>query len=89
LQNLQRDYQLTISNIARTRKSISYYDLTAIKQAEEITETALRLFQAGQVSYIETLRNVITAYQTKLKYLETIRDFNQAVTELRYLTGNF
>ena len=88
LQNLQRDYQLSMSTVSRTKQSIEYYNQTAIKQSDEITQTALRLFQAGQVSYIETLRNIIIAYQTKANYLETIRRYNQAVIELRYLTGN-
>jgi len=89
LQNLQRDYQLTFSTLSRTQKSIDYYNTTAMKLADEIMQTAFRLFQAGQVSYIETLRNIITAYQTKSNYLETIRTYNQAVIELKYLTGNF
>jgi len=89
LQDLQRDYQLTKSSVTRAQKNISYYNTIAIKQADEITETALRLFLGGQVSYIETLRNIIIAYQTRSNYLETIRSYNQAVIELRYLTGNF
>lgn len=89
LQDLQRGYQLAVATVTRTQKSLDYYNQTAIKQANEITATALRLFQAGQVSYIETLRNIITAYQTKENYLETLRTYNQAVIELRYLTGNF
>ena len=89
LQNLQRDYQLTLSSVTRAQKSIAYYSNIATKQANEIMETALRLFEAGQVSYIEALRNIVTAYQTKAGYLETIRSYNQAVIELKYLTGNF
>lgn len=88
IQDLNREYSITLSQLLREQKSLQYYTNIANQQAAEITQTVLRLFQAGQVSYIETLRNIITAYQTKENYLGTIRSFNQALTELKYLNGS-
>jgi cobalt-zinc-cadmium resistance protein CzcA len=88
IQDLNREYTTTLGQLLREQKSIQYYTTVANQQAIDITQTALRLFQAGQVNYIETMRNIITAYQTKENYLESIRNFNQALTELKYLNGS-
>lgn len=88
IQDLNREYSIAISQLLREQKSLQYYTTVANQQAIDITQTALRLFQAGQMNYIETMRNIITAYQTKINYLETIRNFNQALTELKYLNGS-
>lgn len=88
IQDLNREYTVTLSKLLREQKNLQYYTTVANQQAIDITQTALRLFQAGQVNYIETMRNIITAYQTKVNYLETIRNFNQALTELKYLNGS-
>ena len=88
IQDLNREYTVAMSQLLREQKSLQYYTTVANQQAIDITQTALRLFQAGQVNYIETMRNIITAFQTKVNYLETIRNFNQALTELKYLNGS-
>ena len=88
IQDLNREYTVAMSQLLREQKSLQYYTTVANQQAIDITQTALRLFQAGQVNYIETMRNIITAFQTKVNYLETIRNFNQALTELKFLKGS-
>jgi outer membrane protein TolC len=87
LQDMNRQYSILLSQFFKEQKSIRYYTEVANRQAAEIIETALRLFQAGQANYIETVRNIITAYQTRANYLETIRNYNQAIIELKYLNG--
>jgi cobalt-zinc-cadmium resistance protein CzcA len=87
IQNLNRDYSTILAQVLREQKSIQYFRTIANQQAADITTTALRLFQAGQMNYTETLRNIIVAYQTKINYLEAIRNFNQAVIELKFLNG--
>jgi RND family efflux transporter MFP subunit len=88
VQDLNREYSILLAQLLREQKSLQYYTTIANLQANEISQTAIRLFQAGQMNYIETVRNIITAYQTKANYLETIRNFNQALIELKYLNGS-
>jgi cobalt-zinc-cadmium resistance protein CzcA len=87
LQELNREFSTTLAQVLKEQKSIQYFTTIANKQAVDITTTALRLFHAGQMNYTETLRNVIIAFQTKANYLEAIRNFNQAVIELKYING--
>lgn len=89
LQRLNREYAVAIYNLRREQQSLTYYSTVANRQADEIIQTARRLFTAGETNYIEMLRNIITAYGNKTAYLETIRNYNQAVIELNYLTANF
>lgn len=87
IQELNRQYSATLAQVLREQKSIRYFTSVANQHATAITTTALRLFQAGQMNYTETLRNVIIAYQTKGNYLESVRNYNQAIIELKYLNG--
>lgn len=88
IQDLNREYSITLSQLLREQKSLQYYTTIANQQAIDITQTALRLFQAGQMNYTETLRNIIIAFNTKANYLETIRNYNQALIELKFLNGS-
>ena len=88
IQDLNRQYAVTFSQLLREQKSIQYFITIANQQAIDITQTAIRLYQGGQMNYIETIRNIITAFQTKTNYLEAIRNFNQALIELKYLNGS-
>jgi cobalt-zinc-cadmium resistance protein CzcA len=88
IQDLNRQYAVTISQLLGEQKSLKYYTTIANQQAIDITQTAIRLYQGGQMNYIETIRNIITAFQTKTNYLEAIRNFNQALIELKYLNGS-
>lgn len=87
-QRLNREYQLALFNFKREQKSLMYFSTVALEQADQIIQTASRLFAAGETSYIELLRNIISAFENKMTYLETVRNYNQAVIELTYLTAN-
>jgi len=85
--NFKREYQIAYANLLKEQRTLNYYHTTALNQSREISETALRLFNAGQSDYIEALRNIITAFETRINYLETLLNFNQALIELKYLNG--
>lgn len=85
--NFMSSFSVTYSNLFKEQRTIEYFNNVALNQASEIIETSLRLFQAGETSYIEALRNIITAFETKVNYLDAVRNFNQAVIELKYLNG--
>jgi hypothetical protein len=46
-----------------------------------------RLFEAGEADYAITLRSMAETLQMKLQYLETMRQYNEAVIWLDYLTA--
>jgi outer membrane protein, heavy metal efflux system len=50
-------------------------------------EVSQRLFKGGELNYIESLRNLQTAFDIFLSHLETHRSYSEAVIQLNYLKG--
>jgi len=75
------------NGLAINEQSLKYYQTTGIKKAKEIISTAKRFFESGETDYINYLRNINDAYQMQLKYLEAIRNYNQSILSIKYLTG--
>lgn len=86
-QRLTADYRQALANYQREIQSLNYYNATALSQAKAIIETSQRLFQGGELNYIESLRNLQTAFDIFLNHLETHRAYNEAVIQLNYLNG--
>ena len=75
------------NELAINQQSLNYYQTTGIKKANEIINTAKRFFASGENDYINYLRNINDAYSIQLKYLEAIRNYNQSILSIKYLTG--
>lgn len=86
-QRLNAQYRQAFNNYQKEFQGLSYYNNTALIQARAIIETSQRLFQGGQLNYIESLRNLQSAFDIFLNHLENHRAYNAAVIELNYLNG--
>lgn len=86
-QRLNADFRQALANYQREIQSLHYYNSTALAQARAIIETSQRLFQGGELNYIESLRNLQTAFDIFLNHMETQRAYNEAVIQLNYLNG--
>ena len=75
------------NELAINQQSLNYYQTTGLKKANEIINTARRFFASGENDYINYLRNINDAYSIHLKYLEAIRNYNQSILSIKYLTG--
>ncbi len=87
-QRLNAEYKQAIFNYYREVQSLDYFNETALPQARAIMETSQRLFNGGQLNYIESLRNLQSAFDIFFNHVETIRALNEAVIQLRYLNGS-
>lgn len=91
-QNLEQhrlgaQYRQALANYQRELQSLNYYNNIAIPQANAIIGTSQRLFQGGELNYIESLRNLQTAFDILVNHLETHRAYNEAVIQLNFLNG--
>lgn len=84
-QQLNTDYRQAIYTYRKEQQSLAYFNEIALPQARAIIETSQRLFQGGELNYIESLRNLQMAFQILNDHLETHRALNQSVIELNYL----
>ena len=86
-QRLNAQYRQALANYERELQSLSYFNDIAVLQARAIIETSQRLFHGGELNYIESLRNLQTAFQIFIDQLEVYRAYNEAVIQLNYLNG--
>lgn len=82
---LNANYRQLVTNMQKELRSMEYYNNTALPQARAIIETSQRLFQAGELNYIESLRNLQMAFDIYNDHLETHRTYNESVIQLNYL----
>jgi cobalt-zinc-cadmium efflux system outer membrane protein len=82
LQLLQANNELALNN-----QSLTYYQNTGLKKSNAIISTARRLLASGENDYISFLRNINDAYNIRLKYLEAIKNYNQSILTINYLSG--
>ncbi|MBI3520648.1 MAG: TolC family protein [Bacteroidetes bacterium] len=70
-------------------QSLTYYETIGLKQTDDIITTSKRFFEGGHtVDYISFLRTINDAYSIKLKYAESLKNYNQSVININYLTGS-
>jgi cobalt-zinc-cadmium efflux system outer membrane protein len=75
------------SDAIKFQTSLAYYENTGLKQADELISASGRMFSVGQTDYITYLRTLSDAYNIQMKYLETLRAFNQSIINLNFLNG--
>lgn len=85
--NINSKYQQALTNYKKYFESINYYETTALHQAETIISTAVRSYEAGNISYIIYMQFLNQAFEIKINYLETVRNYNQSIIQINYLNG--
>jgi len=86
-ERLAAQYRQALMAYQRELQSLTYFNSTALPQAREIMETSQRLFEGGELNYIESLRNLQTAFDIFVNHLETRRTYNESVINLAFLNG--
>ncbi|HEX3006632.1 MAG TPA: CusA/CzcA family heavy metal efflux RND transporter [Bacteroidales bacterium] len=80
LDNLLKEHE-------KYKKSLLYYETSAIPQAEIIIEQANRSYLAGDLDYIDYIQSLSRAITIKHNYLDNLMQYNQTIIEIEYLTG--
>lgn len=75
LQNAMAQYQQDV-------QQYNYYKLQALPNADEIVKAAQLGYRTGDISYVEYLYALQTATDIQLKYLQSIQQINQTVTNI-------
>lgn len=86
-QNLNAQLQQEKNDAIKFETSLSYYEKSGLQQADDLITASGRMFAAGHTDYITYLRTLSEAYSIRVKYLETLRAFNQSVINISYLNG--
>lgn len=70
------------------RSLIDYYLQTALPNAEVILKTASEAYHKGEAGYVEYMQGLETVLDIRKNYLLAIFNFNQNVSNIRYLLNN-
>ncbi len=82
LQNLFHEYN-------KQRKSLVFYEETALDQSKLIMNSASRSYNEGEINYIEFVQLSAEAIDIVVRYLESLNNYNQTVILIKHMTGAF
>jgi cobalt-zinc-cadmium resistance protein CzcA len=71
-----------------TRSSLDYYQSSALVNAQLILTQSQAAFRGGEINYAEYLMGLRNALSVQENYLSTLRDYNQSIIYIDYLSGN-
>jgi heavy metal efflux system protein len=85
----QLESQLNSARILleKSQNSLTYYETSALPQADLILKTALKNYQLGEIEYVEFIQNISQAWTVKESYLFEIQNFNQNIINIESLLG--
>jgi len=91
LQQTMLDQQSAQQNLTaellQQTATLRYYESTALPQADILQDAATRAYDAGEIGYLEFLGNIQTTFDNRLRRIETVRAYNEAVIQLQTLFG--
>jgi len=87
-QTLSVELQQAQGDFVKFRQALDFYETTGLRQADDLINTARRLVESGQTDFVSFLRTTNDAYAIRQRYLDALRNYNQSVLTINYLTGN-
>lgn len=82
LKTIESNYKAALIQYLKYDETIKYFEYTALKRAELITETANIQFAGGDINYLEWVLLVNQAVSIKSNYIEAVKSRNAAIVEI-------
>jgi cobalt-zinc-cadmium resistance protein CzcA len=86
--SLQDQYQQAYQNYLKNRNNLVYYKNSALPNAELILKQSQVAFKMGEIGYVEYLLVVHRAITLKEEYALSLKEYNQSINYLEFLSGN-
>jgi cobalt-zinc-cadmium resistance protein CzcA len=84
---LQLEYQQTLLIYKKNLQIVTYYEDTALKNADIIINTANKQFSNGAINYLEWVLLMNQAITIQSDYIEAIKSYNQNIIQINSLTN--
>lgn len=81
------DYRSLMTEYAKYRNSLDYYESQAIPEADMIIEQSTRSYKAGAMDYLDYIVNLGRALSIRQNYLDALNNYNQTIINIEYITG--
>jgi cobalt-zinc-cadmium resistance protein CzcA len=85
LQNLQSSYQSALVQYRKYLKAVQYFENTALKNAQTISNTANVQLANGGINYLEWVQLINQSTILKNDYIESVKSLNETIIQLHYL----
>ncbi len=72
------------SEVQRNNSLLSFYEISGLRQAEEIIKASSLAYRAGEISFAEMSQFLTQAIDIQKNYLEVLNTFNQSVIQYNY-----
>lgn len=82
---MEGQYKQAVTLYLKYRKSISFYENSALINSRVIIEEALKSYNAKEISYVDYLQVVSHALNIESNYVNVIHQNNMAVLKIEYL----
>jgi cobalt-zinc-cadmium resistance protein CzcA len=86
-QELKGRWQQACEQLAKYKSSLDYYTSTAMPNALLIQQQATLGYEKGDISYTTWLLSLQEVFTIRETYLQTVREYNQAVLMIQLLQG--
>jgi cobalt-zinc-cadmium resistance protein CzcA len=67
--------------------AVDYYETQGINLSRELIKFGTLGYKAGEIGYVEYIRNIDQATKIQLKYVESLKNYNLTIIELQSLLG--
>ncbi|MFL5752656.1 MAG: CusA/CzcA family heavy metal efflux RND transporter [Bacteroidia bacterium] len=84
---LQSEYQRAVLTYTRDLQTVTYFEQTALKNADIILSTANKQFSNGEINYLEWVLLVNQAVSIQSDYEDAVRSLNQSIIQINSLTN--
>lgn len=82
LRQLEANLQVLDQERQKYEKTLSYYETSALPQAELLVNTALKTFRAGEIDYVEFFQNTQQATQIRENYLANQLNYSTIIIQI-------
>ncbi|MGI6073266.1 MAG: CusA/CzcA family heavy metal efflux RND transporter [Fermentimonas sp.] len=78
--------QRILNELRKYRQTIDFYQSTGKDLSSEISRSALRSYELGEIDFYEFVISVENALKLTLDYYESIAEYNKLALEMKYLS---
>lgn len=86
-QNLQSKIHQAKMEVLKNQQALKYYSDEGLKESDAIISATQRMLDVGVSDYITYLRTLSEAYAIRLNAINAVKNYNQSMINLNYLTG--
>lgn len=85
---LASEFITSYNNYQKNLQTLNFFRSNALANAQLIADNAMMAYKAGEIGYFEFTAALERALDIQTAYAATLRNYNQTVIDIQFLTGN-